>query len=89
MRKLLGSWDYGTIDSELGSASDVELLLNFILHVCVASSRSLGIRYLLPIATPQRQPDEFWYSRCQPKSQETDVRFDLQEKRHARVLISH
>ncbi|KAF8690274.1 hypothetical protein AX14_003036 [Amanita brunnescens Koide BX004] len=45
MRKLLGSRDYGAIDSELGSASDVELLLSFILHLLRSGSlMNSGIR---------------------------------------------
>ena len=47
MRKLLESSDYGNLDSELGSTSDVELLLNFIFQVCVPLSRSSGNYNLL------------------------------------------
>lgn len=36
MRKLLDFPDYGTIASELGTSSDTELLLDFILHVCIS-----------------------------------------------------
>ncbi len=43
MRKLLDFSDYGAIASELGTSSDTELLLDFILHVRISSSHPIAM----------------------------------------------
>ena len=69
MCKLLDSYGSDDIASELQNTSDVELLLNFLLAVCILSLGYFGLTYLsFLLATPRQQPNKCGHSQCKSKS---------------------
>ena len=80
--KLLDSQDYDVITSDLKTDSDIQLLLEYILHARIPYTSSVCLLSdLFSIATLSWWLVEFWHSRCQPKSQGANDQTDICKKR--------